>query len=503
MKAILTYDLGTTGLKTALFDPADGRLLALAEREIPVHRPSPTWAEQRSEHWWEAVLSTTHAVLAAAPAGYQVAGIGLSSQRETVVPVDEAGEPLGPAVLWMDRRALAEAGDLALLLGAAEIHQVTGMVAEPTFTAPKLLWLKDNQRDVYRQARWFLCPKDFLGMRLTGAPFLDPSMASRTALYDTRRRAWWPAALEALDLSPERLAPVVPSAAPGGYLSEAAASALGLPAGIPVAAGGGDRCCEALGAAVGGGRVMESTGTATNLSAVAERLGDRLPEGILVTAHVVDGWLLEQGISTGGSVLKWLRDSVTGLPYAELDRLAASSRPGAGGLLLLPFFLGARATRWHPEARGVLFGLTLGHEKGDLARAVMEGVACEVRACLDVLAREGIPASELVSLGGGAASPLWRQIKADVTGRPVAALQTTHAASFGAMLLGAAAAGLISDPLAAARRMTLVAAQAEPRHPAFYSQLYNLYNQLYRSVEGLYGELAALAESAPDHESEV
>ncbi|MFZ5826039.1 MAG: xylulokinase [Bacillota bacterium] len=502
MNAILAYDLGTTGLKTALYDPGDGRLLALAEREIPLSRPAPTWAEQEPYHWWEAVVSTTHAVLAAAPAGYQVASIGLSSQRETVVPVDEAGEPLGPAVLWMDRRALAEARDLAALLGADQIHQVTGMAAEPTFTAPKLLWLKRTQPDLFRRARWFLCPKDFLGMRLTGAPFLDPSMAARTALYDTRRRDWWPAALAALELSPERLAPVIPSAAPGGYLIPAAAATLGLPPGIPVAAGGGDRCCEALGAAAGEGRVMESTGTATNLSAVTDRLGDRLPDGILVTAHVVDGWLLEQGISTGGSVLKWLRDNVTGVPYAELDQLAAASRPGAGGLLLLPFFMGARATRWQPEARGALFGLTLGHRQGDLSRAVMEGVAMEVRACLDLLAREAVPVSELVSLGGGAGSPVWRQIKAGVTGRPVGALRAAHAASFGAMLLGAAAAGLIDDPLAAARRLNPVTTWEEPHHTAFYDQLYSLYNQLYRSVEGLYGALAALTEAAPGHHQE-
>lgn len=497
MKAILTYDLGTTSLKTALFDPADGRLLALAEREIPIHRPSPTWAEQNPLDWWEAAVETTHKVLKAAPTGYQVAGIGLSSQRETVAPVDASGEPLGPAVLWMDRRALKEAGELAERLGADEIHQVTGMVAEPTFTAPKLLWLKRHQSHVFKRAQWFLCPKDYLGMRLTGAPFLDPSMACRTALYDTRRRDWWPAALEALELSPDRLAPVVDSAAPGGYLTAKAAAVLGLPTGIPVAAGGGDRCCEALGAAVGGGRVMESTGTATNVSAATLRLGEHLPNGILVSAHVVEGWLLEQGISTGGSVLKWLRDSVTGLPYAEMDRLAAGSPPGAGGLLLLPFFMGARATRWHSQARGVMFGLTLGHSQGDLARAVMEGVTLEVRACLDVLRREGVEISELVCLGGGAASPVWLQIKAGVTGMPVGRLQSGHAASFGAMLLGAAAAGLISDPVAEARRLNPVVAQEEPQHADFYDRLYDLYNRLYRSVEGLYGELAALAEAAP------
>ncbi|MFZ5816503.1 MAG: xylulokinase [Bacillota bacterium] len=502
---MLTYDLGTTGLKTALFDPADGRLLALAEREIPVHRPQPAWVEQEPEDWWQAVLATTREVLAAAP-GAVVQGIGLSTQRETVVPVAEDGSVLRSALMWQDRRALAEARELGERLGADRIHQVTGMRAEPVFSAAKLLWLKRHQPEIWKRARWLLLPKDFLALRLTGAPFLDPSIASRTMLYDVRRRDWWPEVLELLELSPDRLAPVVGSGECGGLLSAQAAATLGLPAGIPVAAGGGDRPCEALGAGVGEGRVMESTGTATNLSAAASQLGERLPDGIIVSAHVLPGqWLLEQGISTGGSILKWLRDQVTGLPYEELNRLVLGVKPGAGGLLLLPFFMGAQATRWNAEARGVLFGLSLGHGQGELARAVMEGVAMEVRACLAVLDREGVEARELVTLGGGAKSPVWRQIKADVAGRPVAAVQNPHSASVGAMLLGATAAGLLSDPLAAARRLNPVTEVQTPRasHTAFYTQWFQLYNELYRSVEGLYRRLDELAAAAPDDQEEV
>lgn len=317
----------------------------------------------------------------------------------------------------MDRRAAAEAALLADAFGTDQVHQVTGMAAEATFSAAKLLWLKRRQPDRWQKAHWFLQPKDFLGLRLTGKPFSDPILASRSLLYDVRRGDWWPAMLEFLELDPYRLPPVVASTAQGGLLSAVAAAQLGLQAGIPVAAGGGDRACEALGAAVGAGRVMESTGTATNLSAWTLQLGPRLPEGVLVSADVLPGcWLLEQEISTGGSVLKWLRDSVTGSFYAELDELAARSRPGAGGPLLLPFFMGARATRWNPEARGALLGLSLGHGRGDLARAVMEGVVFELRACLEILAREGVAVGEIVSLGGGSGSVIWGQIKADVAG---------------------------------------------------------------------------------------
>lgn len=497
MKAILTYDLGTTGLKTALFDPADGRLLALAEQEFPTHRPRPGWAEQDPGDWWQAMVATTRAVLAAAPAA--VAAIGLSTQRETLLLCTAEGEPLGPAVLWQDRRNLAQAQELAAHFGD-ELHQVTGLVAEPGFTAAKLLWFKEQAPGLYRRARWFLQPKDFLALRLTGAPFLDPSLASRSLLYDVRRQQWWPAMLERLELSPERLPPVVASDRAGGVLGRAAAGALGLPPGIPVAAGGGDRACEALGVAAGAGRVMASTGTATSVAAVAERLEDRLPPGILTTVHVLPGrWLLEQGISTTGAILRWLRDTLTGLSYAELDALAAASPPGAGGLLLLPFFQGARATRWHPQARGALLGLTLGHSRGDLARAVMEGVAMEVRACLELLHREGVAATELVALGGGALSPLWRQIQADVAGCPVRTLRLAHGASVGAMVLGAAAAGLVSDPLQAARALNPAAAEAAPRpaQQAFYQQWYGLYNEFYRAVAGLYPRLEQLAADAP------
>lgn len=498
--AILTWDLGTTACKAALFT-ADGDLLATAQAPVPTTYPQPTWAEQDPAAWWQAVLDTGRAVLAAPAArGVRVAAIGLSSQRETIVPVGPDGQPLGPAVLWMDRRAVEEAAELGAALGAEAIRAVTGLLPEATFSAAKILWLRRNQPDVFRRARWFLQPKDYLILRLTGAPALDPSLASRSLCYDIRAGRWWAPMLEHLGLNPERLPPVVPSGAAAGTLLPQVAAALDLPPGIPVAAGGGDRACEALGAAVAGGRVMVSTGTATNVSAAVAALPPGALAGVLVSVHVLPGqWLLEQGISTGGAVLRWLRDLLGEADYAALDAAAAGTPPGSRGLVLLPYFLGARATRWNPAARGAVFGLTLAHGRGDLARAAMEGLALEVRRCLDVLAGHGVHVAEVVALGGGARSALWAQIQAHATGRTVAVPVQTESASLGAMALAARAAGLVADPLALARRANppVRTYTPDPAHTAFYGELLALYDDLYAALAPLYERLGALASRAP------
>jgi len=500
--AILAVDLGTTAVKAVVFDLAGG-VLGEGQQEYPTCHPRPGVAEQEPEDWWMAVAAATRQATASA-AGARVMAIGLSAQRETVVPVDGAGRPLRPAMVWMDRRSQPQANDLAARLGATAVHSRTGMLPEATFTGTKLRYLTETEPDVVRQARWFLQPKDYLVLRLTGAPALDPTLASRTLLWSIRD-GWEADLLAWAGIRPDQLPPVVPSGAAPGRLTAKAAATLGLPPGIPVAAGAGDRCCEALGAGVTpvpasqgapGCRVMVSTGTATNVSGVLDRIPSPLVGGVLYTRHAVPGqWLAEQGISAGGSVLRWFRDTLGHVGYDELNRLAGASSPGAGGLLILPYFMGARATRWNPTARGAWLGLTLGHTPGDLARSIMEGVALEVRACLEVLGGAGQAPTELVMLGGGANSPLWCQIKADVTGVPVVVPRVTSAACLGAMFLGGQAAGLWTDPVAAARSANPIVKRFEPdpsRH-AFYGRLYSLYNRLYSAVAPLYDELTALA----------
>lgn len=496
-EAILSLDLGTTACKALLFTP-EGVALAEGQREYPTYYPAPGLAEQEAADWWSATVAAARAALGAATEPVHVIALGLSTQRETMLPVDAAGRPLRRAITWLDRRSGAQATRLAEQFGAAEIHARTGMLPEATFSGTKLRWLAEHEPELAREAALFLQPKDYLFMRLTGLPATDPSVASRTLLWSIHG-GWLDELIEWASIRKGQLPPVAGSGEAGRLTAEAAV-ALGLPAGIPVALGAGDRCCEALGAGVRpGGRVMLSTGTATNVAGALAHLPQPLLPGVLYTRHAVAGeWLAEQGMGTGGSVLRWLRDTLGEVDYRRLGAEAAASPPGAKGLLLLPFFMGVRATRWNPTARGAILGLSLAHGRGELARSVMEGVACEVRACLDLLRRAGQRPTEFVLLGGGAKSALWSQIKADVTGLPTVVPRVPEAASLGAMLLAGQAAGLWSDPAERALALNPGATQFAPNAALepLYDKLYALYNQLYSSVAPLYAELAELAEGS-------
>lgn len=479
---ILTLDLGTTALKATLFD-LDGDVLAAAQTTFPTRRPRPGWAEQDAQEWWQATVSATRQVVRAAAAPVPaLAGVGLTSQREGVVPVDERGEPVAACIIWMDRRAQPEAE--ALGREFPDLHRRTGMRPEATFTAAKVRWLARHEPETLRRARWLLQPRDFLYFRLTGVVLTDPSLASRTMLYDLRARAWAPDLVAAAGASPDQLPPVLPSLWAPGRLTAEAAGALGLPEGTPVVVGGGDRACEALGTGARPGRAMESTGTTTNLSLPAEGLPE-VPDGILVSLHVVPGQvLLEQGLSASGAALEWVR-VLAGLTVADLDEVAPQSPPGARGLRLLPHFHGARAPWWDPAARAVWSGFTLAHDRPDLVRSVLEAVACEVRGCLEVLRASGQRVEEVVLAGGGARSRVWAAIKAHTWRLPVLLPRVTEAASLGAMVLAAAGLGLRPLEEAAALNPPVGRIDPDPALAAQYDRVYAEHRALYQRMRGV------------------
>lgn len=492
-ETVLTLDLGTTAVKATLFT-LDGEVRAQAAREYPTERPRPDWAEQDPEAWWEASVEAVRDLGDLE----SVKVVSLTSQREGVVPVDAHGNPLARCIIWQDRRAHREAQELARVFGGA-LHARTGMRPDPTFTAPKLLWMRRHDPEPFARARWFLQPRDFLYLRLTGCPATDPSLASRTMLWEVGKGAWWEEGLSYLGVRPDQFPPVFPSTAMPGALSPEAAGAMGLRPGLPVVLGAGDRACEAIGLGALGGRVMVSTGTTTNVSTATDTFPSRLDPRLLYSAHAIPGfYLIEQGLSTSGAILRWLRDEVLGgrWTYADLDRLAAESPPGARGLILLPFFMGARSTRWNPRARGAFLGLSLGHRLGDIVRSVLEGVAMEIRACLDLLREGGIPVVEIAAAGGGARSSLWNQILADAAGCPVAVPKELEAASLGAMILAAAGLGVVEEITSSWSVLNPPARLFGYREEVArrYEKLYSLYNALYRAMEPLYENLAVLEE---------
>ncbi len=490
---ILTLDLGTSACKVSLFTLAGG-VAAQAGIEYETFHPAAGWAEQDPAAWWEAAAAGIRRL----PSGLRrtVVAVGLSSHRGGVVPMDEGGRPLGRCIIWMDRRSAAETDLLVRAFGRERLHHVTGLVPDTEFTATKLLWLRSHEPDLFKAARTYLQPRDYLYFRLTGVPATDYTLASRTMLFDITRREWWDEGCAFVGVTPRAFPPVHSSATAPHRVSREAAAALDLPPGVPVAVGAGDRACEVLGSGAGQGWVMASTGTTTNVSAPVLGRPETLDPRVMCSMHAVDGMsIVEQGMSASGAILRWFRDRLLGgrQDYRRLDALAADVPPGADGLQFLPFMMGARATRWNPEARGVWFGLSEAHGPGALARSVLEGVAFELRACLDLLGGMGVQVQGVLAVGGGARSDLWNQIIADVSGREVAVPRQTDAASLGAMLLAAAATGHLTDLGAAALVANPVASRFRPNPDttATYRALYTRYNQLYEALRPVFAELAA------------
>ena len=491
MDTILTFDLGTSACKVCLWD-GRGTLLASADEAYPIHHPQPSWAEQDPDDWWRASLAAGRRCLEGQnPAHLRV--IGLSSQREGVVPLGWDGDPLAHCIIWMDRRSRDQAIRLGEEFGVSFLHHHTGLAPDPNYTACKLLWLREHQPDILDRARVFLQPRDFLYYRLTGALVTDYTLASRTMMLDLRSRTWWPDIFRRVGVSPEQFPPIHQSVEAPYTLSQSAAIALGLPDGIPVSLGAGDRPCEAVGVELSGERVVDSTGTASNICMVIDRLPEDLGR-VPCSVHAVPGrFLLELGITTSGSAIRWFRELLGLSPEAivTLEQEAATSPRGARDLFMFPFLMGARSVRWNADARGLLLGLSLGHTRGDIARAIMEGVGYEVGKCLEGLRAFGLKPDEVVVMGGGAKSDLWARIKADILALPILRPRHMEAASLGAALLAARSVDLIDNLDAAGRQWNPIhdVIAPEPDAVRFYDGRRLLFEDLYDALVPLFPRL--------------
>jgi xylulokinase len=489
---ILTFDIGTSACKVCLWD-ARGTLLASSDEPYPTHHPHPDWAEQDPEDWWRAAVAAAPRCLRGQDPR-RIAVLGLSSQREGVVPMGRDGTPLARCIIWMDRRCRDQAVRLGEEFGVSFLHHHTGLAPDPNYTACKLLWLREHQPEILERAKTFLQPRDYIYYRLTGAEATDHTLASRTMMFDLRRHVWWPDIFHRVGARPDQFPPIHRSTDAPYRLSRTAAEALGLPDGIPVSLGAGDRACEAVGAGVSDQRRMiDSTGTASNICMVTDRLPADLGR-VPCSVHAVPGrWLLELGITTSGSLMRWFRELLH-LGSEEMETLeqeAARSPRGARDLLVFPFFMGARSVRWNPDARGLVLGLSLGHTRGDIARAIMEGVGYETRTCLDGLRALALTPAEVLAMGGGARSDLWLQIKTDILGVPILRPRQTEAASLGAALLAARAVDLVDDLDTTAREWNPIQHSVKPdlEAVAFYQRRRALYEDVYGALLPLYPRL--------------
>ncbi len=481
---VMTIDLGTSVCKVQVFDDRSNELFRHVQ-EIETAHPRPDWAQQDPATWWGAVRDGIRE--GARHVEGEIAGIGICSHRESVLGIDKNGEVVIPCVLWADRRCEVEAEELADHFGD-DLHQRTGMKADPYFSAPKILWFKRNRPGLIDRVDRFLLPKDYIVYLLTGELCTDPSLASRTMMFDIRSLEWWPEMLEYVGADGGRMPEVRASSEVVGHVTDDRASDLSLDAPVPVVAGAGDRQCEAIGAGVDRETAMESTGSATNLSVATDMLPGELAEGLLYSCHALPGqYLIEQGIGSTGLALRWFRDTFRPPsgdsdfdeePYAVIDGAAGRSQPGSEGLIFLPFLMGAQASKWEPGARGVIFGLRLGHTYGDIARSILEGIAYEIRSCIEVLGKLGEDPRDIKALGGASRSSLWNQIKADVTGRCYSRPRVSEAAALGAMMLAAEGCDLeIGD----VEEMNPTEARWSPAPELreVYDEAYDLYERLY------------------------
>ncbi len=494
METLLAFDLGTGGNKASLYD-RQGRLLAAEFVPYETVYPRTGWHEQRPEDWWQSVVSSTRRLLESAeldPA--TIRGLAISGHSLGCVPLDRDGRLLRELTpIWSDARAVAEAEDFFTRMDPADWYRRTGNGFPPQhYTVFKILWYRRHEPDMFRQIAQVLGTKDYVNYRLTGRLATDHSYASGCGVYDLLQARYSKTLLAAADLPRELLPEIVASTELLGPLTAAAAGALGLPPGLPVACGGVDNSCMALGArCFQPGRTYASLGSSMWIAnASTQPLRDDRSKPYVFT-HVVPGMFTSaMAIFSGGTSLRWVRDqlcanvveeaAVCGQdPYERLMELAAQSPPGAHRLLFNPSLAGGSSLDSSPAIRGALLGLDLRHTQADVIRATLEGIALNLRLVLDELRRLGEVADEMVVVGGASRSRLWRQILADAL---QVAIVKTHvgqeAASLGAAAVAAVGSGLWSDfsPLDQAHQIEAIA-HPDPATAALYDRILPVFRQ--------------------------
>ncbi len=488
MDALLSVDLGTTTVKAAVY-AADGRALGSHALEYDLHSPAPGWVEQDAEEWWALSLRTMREALASPQVDpRRVRAISASTQSISFVPVDRGGRLLRRALCWLDTRAGAQAARIQATVGEGRLFEITGKRPSPAYVLPKLLWLREHEPELAARAEKFLTPLDYLMWRLCGRAVADYSIAGGSMLLDVRTLEWSDDLLAAFDLDQRRLPELAWAGTLLGPLLPEVAERLGLPPGVAVVLGGQDQKCAALGAAIGPGLATVSLGTSSAISCLTSGPVLDPRRRVPTFPFVLRGyWDLEGVVGTAGAALKWARERLfAGQEYAALDALAAQAPPGSGGVRFYPHLAGATSPQWQASARGALTGVGLGCGRAELARSVLEGIAFQIRANLDVMV-ELEPITQLVLFGGGARSALWRAIIADICRLPVRATQTVDVANWGASILAGLGVGLFPDA-AAAQALVPLTEPVEPAEPNArrYDDLYREYrDEEWRLLEAL------------------
>jgi len=508
MPLILAHDLGTTANKASLFDE-HGALIASHTEPYPVDYPQAGWAEQDPNLWWQAVANSTRALLINQPnAVDEIAAVSFSGQMMGVVAVDAHGQALRKCIIWADQRAVHEADQFIERCGTEAIYRGTGHRASAAYTAAKILWLKAHKPQTYAATHKFLFAKDYCVLKLTGEYATDYSDASGSTLFDLTTRQWRSDFLAALEIDPAKLPRIVPSQTVVGSVTRAAAEATGLRVGTPVVIGGGDGACATVGAgAIAEGEAYCVLGTSSWIAfSSATPIWDSAMRTFTFHNLPADRYMPTGTMQAACASRDWWHNVIGAeVPDAAIGQVP----PGAQGLLFLPYLIGERSPWWNPNARGAFIGLNMLHGQPEMARAVLEGVAFNLKIILDAFnespsSPHSLPSSsskpkqrieKIRLIGGGARSHVWQQILADVWGIPISLPDLlSEATSWGAAVAGGVGIGLYPDwSIAKTQTRISKVIEPQPKHMTRYAELYALFKQSYLALEPIYNQLGHLS----------
>jgi len=489
----LGLDTGTGGTRALLVDAAGAVAAAFTAPHEEMQMAQPQWAEQRPENWWDAAQAAIRGVLGSsdiAPA--EVAGIGLSGQMHGLVLLDAAGKVIRPALIWCDQRSQPQVDWINEKLGQKQVLEAIANPVLTGFTLPKLLWVREHDPASFARTHKVLLPKDYIRFCLTGEFASEVSDASGTALFDVVRRRWSSGMIEGLGLDKALLPAVAESPEITGRVTAPAAEATGLKAGTPVVGGAGDQAASAVGnGIVEPGIVSCTIGTSGVVFAHMDRVGYDPAGRVHTFCHAAPGKWHVMGVTQGaGLSLQWFRNRLMpGASYDELTAEAAGASPGCDGLFWMPYLMGERTPHLDASARGGWVGLTGKHTRADLIRAVLEGVSYSLKDCLEIIEELKITVRSVRVSGGGARSPLWRQILADVFGKPVVTLKTQEGSAFGAALLAMVGTGQFRSVAEACAGAVTEVERVEPNAEATcdYAGRYPRFRALYPALKKAVG----------------
>lgn len=495
MTLLLGIDLSTTGAK-ALIINEKGSVVSSATTPLSLSTPRDLWSEQEPRDWWEATIKSIKRALSVADsAAQEVVAIGLTGQMHGLVVLDHEGVVLRPAILWNDQRCGAECDEIRARVGLERLVRITGNDALTGFTAPKILWLKNHEPEIYRRIRHILLPKDYVRYKLSGVMAMDKADGSGTMLFDLGKRTWSPDILSALNFPCEWFPPTFEGHETTSEVNAEAAQSTGLKKGIPIVAGGGDQSAQAIGVGVvRPGTIAVTLGTSGVVFAATDSPLIE-PQGRLhAFCHAVAGrWHLMGVMLSAAGSLQWYRDCLASdRSFEELVNEASSVQAGSEGLIFLPYLCGERTPHPDPLARGAWIGLTTRHRRAHLTRAVLEGVAFGLKDMFELMKSVGLgPVEQVRVSGGGAKSLVWRQILADILEAELVTTNTTEGAAYGAALLAGVGAGVWSNVDTACMQTIVVGDRVSPiaENSKRYRLVYEQYKNLYPTLKSTFHAL--------------